>query len=225
MNQKKEPEKYFAVNVDGSQNIFKFAKELELKVVFASSASVYGEVKKLPIKENAEKYPLSTYGKTKLECEKKAQKYTSQGAKIIGLRYFNVYGEGQSKEYAGVITNFLDQIKIGQNISIHGDGKQTRDFVNVLDVVKANFKAMTEPLDRGFFNIASGKSISISKLAKMMLKIAKSELEIEYHKKKDFGIKHSLADVSLASKKLDWRYEIELEDWLEHELTNKIDHH
>ena len=218
----KNLKKYYDVNVKGTVNIFELAKKLKLKIVFASSASVYGEVENMPIKENHETKPSSFYGHTKLKCEKLAQKYVKEGTKIIGLRYFNVYGEGQSNKNAGVITNFLNRIKYNKNIYLDGTGYQTRDFIHVHDVVKSNFKAMTSCIDQGIFNIASGKSISIIKLAKMMINFSNSKSEIKYNNNDDFGLVYSVANVDLSNKKLGWKYEIELRSWLENKLKYMI---
>ena len=215
---KDKPEKYYKVNVVGTENIFALAKELNLKVVFASSSSVYGNTKKIPIQENFKLKSPNVYGRTKIECEERAQKYQKEGIKIIGLRYFNVYGECQSDVRGGVITNFLNQIKRGKPLLIQGNGFQTRDFIYVLDVIKANFKAMTRNIDYGFFNIGSGQSISINDLAKMMLKISDSKLEIKHVKNNNPEIKHSLADIDLAKKELKWKCDTKLNEWLECKL-------
>ena len=96
----KNPEKYHDVNVGGTENIFKIAQKNNFKVVYASSSSVYGHQNVVPILENFEKKPINPYGKTKLDDEILAEKYTKQGTKIIGLRYFNIFGKGQTLEYA-----------------------------------------------------------------------------------------------------------------------------
>ena len=103
-----KPEEYNNVNVNGTENIFKLAKEFNSKVVYASSSSVYGNPEKIPIKETDRTNPINPYAETKLKKEKLAIKYSDMGAKIIGLRYFNVFGPGQSKEYAGVLKLFLE---------------------------------------------------------------------------------------------------------------------
>ena len=133
---------YHDVNVIGTENIFKLAKEFGFKVVFASSSSIYGNAKKIPIKENFERKPLNPYGETKLQDEYLAEKYSKLGVRIIGLRYFNVYGPRQNIAYAGVITKFLENIANRKAPVINGDGLQVRDFVYVGDVVKANLMAM-----------------------------------------------------------------------------------
>ncbi|MGI0058121.1 MAG: NAD-dependent epimerase/dehydratase family protein, partial [Nitrosarchaeum sp.] len=113
---------YHDVNVVGTENIFKLAKEFGFKVVYASSSSVYGNTKKIPIREDFERKPLNPYGDTKLEDEYLAEKYSKLGVKIIGLRYFNVYGPRQNIAYAGVITKFLENIANRKAPVINGDG-------------------------------------------------------------------------------------------------------
>jgi len=136
------PEEYFDVNVHGTENIFKLANENKFKVVYASSSSVYGHKLETPIAEDAERNPINPYGKTKLETEHLVEKYSKLNAEIIGLRYFNVFGIGQTPDYAGVITKFLDRIRIGKAPIIFGNGLQIRDFIHVEDVAKANLLAM-----------------------------------------------------------------------------------
>ena len=125
----KKPEEYHQVNVIGTENIFKIGKELNIKVVYASSSSIYGNPIDLPIKENHPKNPLNPYGQTKVDDEKLAEEYTKKGGKITGLRYFNIFGENQSMTYAGVITKFLECVKVGKPPIIFGDGMQLRDFI------------------------------------------------------------------------------------------------
>ena len=104
-------DEYVDVNVNGTENIFKLAREYGFKVVYASSSSVYGNPKKVPIKEDDDRKPINPYAETKLDDEYLAKKYSEMGVKVIGLRYFNVFGKRQSKEYAGVIKLFLHNIQ------------------------------------------------------------------------------------------------------------------
>ena len=209
-----KPEEYHNVNVNGTKNIFKLAKRLGIKVVFASSSSVYGNVNKIPIKESFEKNPINPYGKTKVEKEKLAQEFWNDGVSIVGLRYFNVYGEGQTGSYAGVITQFMK--KIGNDLPpiIHGKGNQIRDFISVEDVAKANLKSMESKTSQDFLNIGSGKSISILELAKLMIKISSKNLKPVFDEELPGDIEKSQADTSYSKEKIDWEYEIELEDGL-----------
>ena len=167
---KKEIE-YHKVNVIGTENIFKIAKEFSIKVVYASSSSVYGNITKIPINENFNRKPINPYGKTKLEDEYLSEKFVESDSEIIGLRYFNVYGLGQTLDYAGVITKFLDNISSNKSPVIFGDGSQIRDFIFVKDIAKANLIAMNSSVKNGFFNIGTGIGISIKDLAYLIIKI------------------------------------------------------
>ena len=205
---------YKKVNVTGTENIFKIAKEFQIKVVYASSSSVYGNIEKIPITESFKRVPINPYGLTKLEDEYLAAKYSDQGTQIIGLRYFNVFGIGQTLDYAGVITKFLDRIKEDKPPIIFGDGSQIRDFIFVKDVAKANFSAMTSNVKYGFFNIGTGKSISIKDLAYLMIKISGKTLEPNYKELPPGDVKLSTADISNSIKFLNWKPEITLEEGL-----------
>tara|TARA_B110000467_G_scaffold40072_1_gene36624 strand:+ start:3517 stop:4422 length:906 start_codon:yes stop_codon:yes gene_type:complete len=212
---------YFDVNVKGTKNIFEIAKENKIKVVFASSSSIYGEVKTMPITENINRKPIHPYGQTKLDCEFLAEKFSKEGLKVIGLRYFNVYGLGQNDAYAGVITKFLNKIKENKSPEIFGDGLQTRDFIFVKDVANANLSAMMSKINFEFFNIGSQKSISILELAQIIIKNSGLDLKPEFKESLQGDAKTSLADISLAIKKLQWNPTYKLEKWFEEEVFNK----
>jgi len=208
-------EEYKLVNVIGTENIFKIAKEYGLKVVYASSSSVYGNTEQLPIKENTERKPVNPYGLTKLEDELLAEKYYKLGTKILGLRYFNVFGKGQTLDYAGVITKFLENISNDKPPVIFGDGSQSRDFIFVKDVAKATLAAMLSSVDGGFFNIGSGKIVTIKELAKLMIKISGKHLEPVFGELPKGDIKSSQADITLVKKQLSWEPETSLEEALD----------
>ena len=149
-----QKQKYHDVNVKGTENILKLAKESDFKVVYASSSSIYGNPEKIPIEENDQKNPINPYAVTKLDDENLAIKYAKMGVRVIGLRYFNVFGEKQSSTYAGVIKKFVKKVRDNQAPTINGDGQQTRDFVYVGDVVNANILAMNSDVDHEFFNLS-----------------------------------------------------------------------
>jgi nucleoside-diphosphate-sugar epimerase len=209
-----QKEKYHNVNVDGTENIFKLAKEFEKKVVFASSSSVYGNTVLRPIVEDFDKNPINPYGITKLDDEKLAKKYHDLGVSIIGLRYFNVYGIGQTNDYAGVITKFFEQIKLNQSPIVFGDGSHTRDFVSVEDVAQANLLSMQSSTDFSFLNIGTGIPTSVNELAQLMINLSGKKLEIKYDELPQGDVKESLADVSLAKKLIGWNYNTSLKDGL-----------
>jgi len=209
-----EKEKYHNVNVNGTENIFKLAKEFKTKVVYASSSSIYGNTTLIPIQENFEKNPINPYGVTKLDDEKLAEKYHDLGVSIIGLRYFNVYGIGQTNDYAGVITKFIDQINLNKSPIIFGDGTHTRDFISVEDIAKANLLSMESNTDFSFLNIGTGISTSIKELAEVMIELSGKKMEISYDDLPLGDVKDSLADVSLAKRLINWTYETSLKTGL-----------
>ena len=208
------PKEYHDVNVQGTENIFKLSIENKFKVVYASSSSVYGHKQKMPIEENMETKPINPYGQTKLECEYLFEKYSKLGGSIIGLRYFNIFGKGQTVEYAGVITKFIERLKEGKAPIIFGKGSQIRDFISVDDIAKANLMAMNCNESNLLVNIGSGKAISILELANMMIKISGIELNPTFTKSLQGDIEKSHADISLAKKSFGWKPEITLQEWL-----------
>ena len=208
------PEEYFEVNVVGTKNIFKLANENNLKVVYASSSSVYGHQNIMPITENAKRNPINPYGQTKLDDEYLFEKYSEMGTKIIGLRYFNIFGKGQTLEYAGVITKFLDRIKHNEPPIIFGSGSQIRDFIHVEDVAMANLLSMTNEVSNLLVNIGTGKTITILELANMILEISGLDLRPIFKDPVQGDIEKSHADISLAIASFNWRPKKDLKEWL-----------
>ena len=208
------PDEFFDVNVNGTENIFKIAKKLGIKVVYASSSSVYGNPISIPIKENDDKNPFNPYAKTKLEDDKLAEKYAKNGLKVIGLRYFNVFGPRQSKEYAGVIKLFLERIQQGLSPLINGDGLQVRDFVYVDDVVNANILAMESDIDSEFFNIGTNSVVSVLDLANMIIKFSGLKLKPIHRPPVPGDVKATQADITKAKMMLKWKPTTSLKDWL-----------
>ena len=210
---KKEKE-YSEVNVTGTENIFKIAKKFKIKVVYASSSSIYGNSKQIPIKENSERKPINPYGQTKLECEFLAEKYTKEGLNVIGLRYFNIFGKGQTGSYAGVITQFMRKLNEQKYPRIFGDGLQIRDFIHVTDIAEANLSAMLSNTNSGFFNIGTGLGTKILDLAKIMIKIFDEKFEPVFEDSLNGDVKISQANMTLTKKMINWESKIELEEGL-----------
>ena len=208
------PEKFHDVNVNGTENIFKIAKEFGIKVVYASSSSVYGDTSILPITESDEKRPINPYAKTKLEKDKLAEQYAKNGLKVIGLRYFNVFGPRQSKEYAGVIKLFLERIQQGLPPLVNGDGLQIRDFVYVDDAVNANILSMESDIDFEFFNIGTGTTISILDLANMIIKFSGLKIKPIHRPALSGDVRATQADITKVKTMLKWRPTISIQDWL-----------
>ena len=208
------PEKFHDVNVNGTENIFKIAKEFGIKVVYASSSSVYGDTSILPTTESDEKRPINPYAKTKLEKDKLAEQYAKNGLKVIGLRYFNVFGPRQSKEYAGVIKLFLERIQQGLPPLVNGDGLQIRDFVYVDDAVNANILSMESDIDFEFFNIGTGTTISILDLANMIIKFSGLKIKPIHRPALPGDVRATQADITKVKTMLKWKPTTSIQDWL-----------
>jgi UDP-glucose 4-epimerase len=216
-------DEYYNVNVKGTENILKLAKEFGFKIVYASSSSVYGNPNSIPINENMEKKPINPYAQTKLDGEILAEKYSKQGVKVIGLRYFNVFGERQSINYAGVIKLFLERIQNNKPPIINGDGSQIRDFVFVKDVVKANIMALESNVDHAFINIGTGNTISILELANQIIKSSGLSLNPIHIDALDGDVHKSQANIELAKKLLGWEPSFNLEEWLDKTVSKIIE--
>ena len=217
-------DEYYDVNVKGTENILKLAKKNNFKVVYASSSSVYGNPEQIPIKESDAKNPINPYAETKLKKEELAIKYSEMGVKVIGLRYFNVFGKGQSKEYAGVLKLFLERIRDKLPPKVNGDGTQFRDFVYVDDVVNANILSMDSEISHGFFNVGTNSSITILDLAKIIIKSSGLHIEPVFGPALKGDVQGTIANIDLIKEKIGWKPTVVLEEWIDEIIsTNKID--
>ena len=216
-----KPEEYHNVNVIGTENILKLAKKNNFKVVYASSSSVYGNPEKIPIKESDSKNPINPYAETKLKKEKLAKKYSEMGVKVIGLRYFNVFGKGQSKEYAGVLKLFLEKIRDELPLKINGDGSQFRDFVYVEDVADANIMSMDSNVNHEFFNVGTNTSITILDLAKTIIKSSGLHIEPIFGPALKGDVQRTVANIDLIQDKIGWKPTIFLEKWIDEIISMK----
>ena len=214
-------EEYHNVNVNGTENILKLAEKNNFKIVYASSSSVYGNPERIPIKEKDSKNPINPYAETKLQKEELAKKYSKKGVKIIGLRYFNVFGKGQSKEYAGVLKLFLERIRDGLPPKINGDGTQFRDFVYVEDVANANIMSMDSNVNYDFFNVGTNTSITILDLAKTIIKFSDLKIEPVFGPELKGDVKRTVADIGLIEDKVGWKPTVFLEKWIEDIVSMK----
>ena len=212
---------YNNVNVNGTENIFRLAQKYGFKVVYASSSSIYGNPKRIPIEESHEKNPINPYAETKLKKEELAKKYSEMGVKVIGLRYFNVFGKGQSKEYAGVLKLFLDRIKNKLPPKVNGDGTQFRDFVHVSDVVNANILAMNSNIEHEFFNVGTNTSITILDLATKIIEFSGLDIKPIFGPALDGDVMETIANVDLIKEKLGWKPKIMLSEWIKDIVTTK----
>ena len=204
-----DPEKYFNQIAYGTNDLMKWAVACGCKnFVLASTAAVYGRNDHLPLDENNKPYPESPYATSKLFMEYMAEAFKDQSIAI--LRFFNVYGEGQRDEggYLSAIPIFLKQYKNNEPLTVTGDGKQTRDFVYVGDVVEAMEKSINF---NGVLNIGSGEEISIIDVAK-----AFSD-NIKFIPERN-EIKRSRADIYNAYFWINWKPKTSLTEWIKSKL-------
>ena len=199
----------------------KLANKNKFKVVYASSSSVYGNPKRIPIKESDPKNPINPYAETKLKKEELANRYSKMDVEVIGLRYFNVFGKGQSKEYAGVLKLFLERIRDKLPPKVNGDGTQFRDFVYVEDVANANIMSMDSNVNHDFFNVGTNTSITILDLAKTIIKFSGLEIEPIFGPELKGDVKRTIADISLIKEKIGWEPKVFLEKWIEEIVSMK----
>ena len=216
-----EPNEYHNVNVNGTENILKLSKKYGFKIVYASSSSVYGNPIKIPIKESDERNPINPYAETKLKKEELATEYSKMGVSVIGLRYFNVFGKGQSKEYAGVLKLFLERIRDKLPPKINGDGMQFRDFVHVSDVVNANIMSMDSDITHEFFNVGTNTTITILDLAKTIIEYSGLNIEPIFGPALDGDVHKTSANIDLIKKKIGWEPSIMLVDWIKDIISSK----
>ncbi|MDO8603614.1 MAG: SDR family oxidoreductase [Candidatus Omnitrophota bacterium] len=213
------PELYNDVNINGTLNILTAARNAKVKrVVTASSSSIYGDVDKLPEKEDFLPQLISPYGLTKLAGEYYSRIFSLiYGLETVNLRYFNVFGPRQSleNEYAVVIPKFITCILKNEPPPIHGDGKQTRDFTYVANVVQANIKSATAPgVKCEVFNIACGKAYAVLDIVKYVNKILGKSVLPKFGPVRSGDAKHTLADISKAKKLIGFKPEIGFEEGL-----------
>jgi UDP-glucose 4-epimerase len=207
------------VNVKGTLNVLKASVDGDVKrFVQASSAAIYGDAQKLPVREDFKPMPLSPYAVAKLAAENYAGAFSRvYGLETVCLRYFNVYGPRQAfNDYSGVITIFANELLGNQHPRIFGDGKQTRDFVFVEDVVSATLLALTEKGAVGeVFNIASGKATTIKEIVQILQKVMdKEDLKPVFEDAKESDIRHSYASVEKARRLLGYEPKFSLEKGL-----------
>lgn len=207
-------------NVTGTLNLLVAAKEAGVKrVVYASSSSAYGECKIFPQHEGIITGPVSPYAVSKLAAEMYCLCWAkSFGLEAVALRYFNVFGPRQDPEskYSAVIPKFMEQAKKRIPLEIHWDGRQSRDFTYVGNVVQANIKAATAPNASGrAYNIACGTSNSLLDLANIIEKLAGYKLKKEFQPKRKGDVRKTYADISLAKRVLKYKPEVNFKDGIE----------
>jgi len=191
------------VNVLGTLNVLEVAREVGArKIVFSSSAGIFGELKTLPIAEHHPVDPDTPYGATKLCAEKLCLAYAKlYKLEAICLRYFNVFGVNQRYDaYGNVIPMFAHKFIHRRPVTVFGDGEQTRDFINVGDVARANLCAGLDHGTSGAFNLGSGTAITINELVRVMREVSGLDTIVQHGLPRKGDVRHSRAEVSAIKR-------------------------
>lgn len=218
----RDPETCFAVNVGGTVALLEAARQSGVrKVVLASSTAIYGEAETFPISEELPPQPLSPYALSKQMDELYARFYTQVfGLPVVALRYFNVYGPRQRPDspYAAAIPIFLNRLLRRQPLTLFGDGRQTRDFIFVKDVVKANLLAAESEVAGEAFNICTGQEISVLDLVEILRPLSPTPLEIRFAPSRPGDIFRSVGSPARAVHCLGFQAEVSLQEGLQQTL-------
>lgn len=220
------PEESFDVNFRGSQVVFRSALEHGVKkVMFASSASVYGQPKVLPMDEDGELNPITPYCVSKLASEHLLKYYSRLGLKYVAFRYFNVYGLRQHTDayYTSVIIIFLKRLLNGDAPIVSGTGEQSMDFINVKDIVRGNIMGMESDASNVTVNLGTGRATSIKDLAFMLIKYAGKDVEPQFVKGQEL-VSERRASIQRAKDLLGFEAQTGIEEGLK-ELVEDIRQH
>lgn len=213
-----DPRSDAMTNVVGTVNVLEACRRAGVrKIVYASSAGIFGELKELPIAESHPLEPDSPYGASKLAAEKECLAYAKlYDLEAVALRYFNVYGPNQRFDaYGKVIPIFVFQMLRGEGVTIFGDGEQTRDFINVHDVVQANLKAADARGVSGAFNLGSGTRVSINVLVEQLASRVGDQPDVRHGPPRLGDVRDSLADTSKAAAAFGFSPTVSLEEGLD----------
>ncbi len=212
------PRAAFDVNIAGTFNVIEACVWHNIKkLVYSSSASVYGDAVEIPMTESHPYNNKTFYGATKIAGEHMLRAYHERyKLPFVGLRYMNVYGERQDYHgaYVAVLMKALDRISEGLPPIIYGDGLQTYDFIHVKDVARANVLALLSDETEGFFNVGSGHGTSIKEVINLLLKVSDSRLEPQYEAAGNTFVTKRIGDATRAYAKLGFQTMISLEDGL-----------
>jgi nucleoside-diphosphate-sugar epimerase len=216
----KDPVTSHEANINGSLCVLEAAKQCCVRrVLFASSSSVYGDSPVMPKQEDMEYNPLSPYAVQKMTTEMYCKVYYElYGLETVAIRYFNVFGERQNPEstYAAVIPKFITALLAGESPTIFGDGEQSRDFTYIDNVVHANMLALSKKEAAGtIMNVACGGRYTLNDLVVTLNQLCGTNIEAIHAKERAGDIKHSLADITRATRILDYKPIVSFEDGLQ----------
>ena len=217
------PRTAFHVNIEGTFNVLEACIKNNIrKLIYSSSASVYGDAVQVPMTEDHPYNNKNFYGATKIAGEAMCTAFNDRcGLQVIGLRYMNVYGPGQDQTaaYTGVVPIMLNKIDANETPVINGDGTQSYDFIYVEDVARCNIAALTSETPFGFYNVGTGVQTSIRDLCDTILRLKKSDLKVTY---KPYSaddaralVKNRIGSPVKAKKELGFEYKYDLETGLQ----------
>lgn len=208
-------------NLDATVNLLVAARDAKVKrVVYAASSSAYGDTPTLPKREDMTPNPISPYAVAKLASEHyMISFYRCYGLETVCLRYFNIFGPRQdpASPYSGVLAKFITQMLRGEQLTIFGDGSQSRDFTYVDNAVAANLLACRAPAQDAagrVFNVATGHRIDLNETVRVLKKLTGYTGEVKYAPERSGDVKHSLADLSRAEKHLGYKPSVDFEEGL-----------
>ena len=200
-------------NLLASRRVFDAAARAGVRVVFASSSSIYGDAERYPTAEDAPPRPISPYGVTKLGCEHLAYAYTKGfGLDVITLRYFTVYGPRQRPDMA--FARIVDAIAVGRPFELYGDGLQSRAFTFVADAVDATITAMTRAAAGTVYNVGGGSEATMRDAIDVLERLAGRRLDLLERPRAEGDARRTAPETTRAERDLDWRAEMSLEDGL-----------
>ncbi|MCI0472590.1 MAG: SDR family NAD(P)-dependent oxidoreductase [Ignavibacteria bacterium] len=212
------PRSAFDVNIRGTFNVLEACRDNNIRrLVYSSSASVYGDAVEIPMTEDHPFNNRTFYGATKIACEAMCRAFNERyGLPYTGLRYMNVYGARQDYKgtYIAVIMKILDKIDNGEQPVVYGDGSQSYDFIYVSDVAKANICALKSEVSDKCYNVGSGEKTSIKELCEIILKITGTKLKIKYEPAGLTFVTNRIGSTNAAFNDLGFKYEIELKEGL-----------
>ncbi len=217
------PRTAFDVNVAGTFNVLEACvKHKVKKLVYSSSASVYGDAVEVPMTEDHPFNNKNFYGATKIAGEAMCTAFNDRyGLKVMGLRYMNVYGPGQDQHavYSGVVPIMLNKISANETPVINGDGSQAYDFIYVEDVAKANVNCIESDIDFGYYNVGTGIQTTIKELCDTILRLKKSDLKVIYKPYSEDDarqlVKNRIGSTEKARKEIGFRHNYSLEEGLQ----------
>ncbi len=222
------PRSAFETNIRGTFNVLEACRDNKIeRLVYSSSASVYGDAVEIPMKEDHPFNNRTFYGATKIAGEAMARAFFERyGLNYVGLRYMNVYGPRQDYKgtYIAVIMKILDNLDQGKAPIVYGDGSQSYDFIFVDDTAKANVCALKSDAVDNFYNVGMGTKTSIKELTDILLKIYGTDLKIQYHPQGQTFVTNRVGSTDKAEKEIGFRAKIQLEEGLKKLIEWRIEH-